>query len=78
MKKAPAKNDKPIRTWAALIPLVGSYESVEINKEEFSFGRAATCDRIINASEISNVHCSIYRVKKENGQDFEYFVEDKR
>ena len=51
---------------------------LEINKEEFVFGRASTCDQIINASEISNVHCSIYRVKKENGHDYEYFVEDRR
>lgn len=26
--KAPARNDKPVRTWSALVPLIGDYETV--------------------------------------------------
>ena len=42
--------------------MLDTHGEIEINKDEFVFGRADSCDIKFVASEISNVHCSIYRV----------------
>ncbi|KAI3630823.1 hypothetical protein MIR68_012258 [Amoeboaphelidium protococcarum] len=64
------------KMWAKLTPILDNYPEVEINKEEFVIGRSSNCDRTFNASEISNIHCCIYRVKTDDGVSYDYFVED--
>ena len=49
--------------------------TIELSKEEFTIGRSPSCDRTVDASEISNCHCNLWRVK--NGNDDEYFIEDR-
>ena len=54
---------KSLQVWAKLIPLLTTCEPVELKKDETKFGRAPVCDVYNGASEISGLHCIIFRVK---------------
>eukprot|EP00158_Paraphelidium_tribonemae_P006944 Partr_v1_DN28045_c2_g1_i2_m57128 len=64
------------KPWATLIPILDTSEAIDLIVDEYSFGRGSACDKIFDASEISSVHCSIYRVLKDDNH-WEYYVEDK-
>lgn len=63
-KEDEVKQRQQMVVWAKLIPLLTTCEPVELKKAETKFGRAPVCDVYSGASEISGVHCLIFRVRK--------------
>lgn len=73
-----SSSSSKVETWAVLTPILHTFQRVAINKNQFIMGRSPKCDFTFDNSEISNNHCLIYRIERENQAGWDYFVEDKR